>query len=91
MAAVPVFVYAAIFVLVNIAYFAFEYEALSQAQTLGVSARLRKITRARSVLTLAMFFVAMLVSLRFPWWGFGLICCVLLAYLRLEALGVHPE
>jgi uncharacterized membrane protein len=91
MAAVPVFVYAGIFVLVNIAYFAFEYEALSQAQTLGVSDRLRKITRARSVLTLAMFSVATLVSLKFPWCGFGLVCCVLLAYLRPEAPGVNLE
>jgi hypothetical protein len=91
MAAVPVFVYAGIFVLVNIAYFAFEYEALSQAQTLGVSDRLRKITRARSVLTLAMFSVATLGSLKFPWCGFGLVCCVLLAYLRPEAPGVNLE
>ena len=91
MAAVPVFVYAAIFVLVNTAYFAFEYEALAQAQTLGVSDRLRKITRARSVLTLGMFFIAMLVSLRFPWCGFGLVCCVLLAYLRPDAPGAISE
>ncbi len=35
MAAVPVFVYAAVFVLVNIAYLAFECEALSTAETRG--------------------------------------------------------
>ncbi len=91
MAAVPVFVYAAIFVLVNIAYFAFECEALSLAETRVVSERVRKITRARSALTILIFVAAMLVSLRYPWCGFGVVCCVLLAYLRPEAPGVHPE
>jgi uncharacterized membrane protein len=85
MAAVPVFVYAAIFVLVNIAYLAFECEALTAAETRGVSIRVRKIRRARSVLTLAIFLGSMLISLRFPLCGFGLVCCVLFAYLRPEA------
>ncbi|HXO96263.1 MAG TPA: TMEM175 family protein [Chthoniobacterales bacterium] len=84
MAAVPVFVYAAIFVLVNIAYLAFECEALSTAETRGVSIRVRKIRRARSILTLAIFLGSMLISLRFPLCGFGLVCCVVFAYLRPE-------
>ena len=71
MAAVPVFVYAAIFVLVNIGYLAFECEALTAAETRGVSIRVRKIRRARSVLTLAIFLGSMLISLRFPLCGFG--------------------
>jgi uncharacterized membrane protein len=87
MAAVPVFVYAAIFVLVNIAYLAFECEALSPAETRAASNRVRKIRRARSVLTLGFFLVAMLISLRFPLGGFGLVCCVLFAYLRPEPPG----
>jgi hypothetical protein len=87
MAAVPVFVYAAIFVLINIAYLAFECEALSPAETRAASNRVRKIRRARSVLTLGFFLVAMLISLRFPLGGFGLVCCVLFAYLRPEPPG----
>jgi uncharacterized membrane protein len=89
MAAVPVFVYAAVFVLVNIAYLAFECEALSTAETRGVSIRVRKIRRARSVLTLAIFLGSMLISLRFPLCGFGLVCRVLFAYLCPEAPTVH--
>jgi hypothetical protein len=49
------------------------------------------MTRTRSSLTLAMFVIAMLVSLRFPSWGFGLVCCVLFVYLRPEAPGSDPE
>jgi uncharacterized membrane protein len=89
MAAVPVFVYAAVFVRVNIAYLAFECEALSPTETRAVSNRLRKIRRMRSVLTSVIFLVAMLVSLRFPLCGFGLVCCALLAYLRPEAPGLN--
>src|SRR5262245_62122163 len=85
LAAVPVFVYAAVFVLVNLAYCAFVWEALAQAEVEEVSARMRRITRTRSFLTLGMFAIAMLLSLKFPLWGFGLVCCVLLVYLWPEA------
>jgi TMEM175 potassium channel family protein len=84
LAAVPVFVYAAVFVLVNLAYCAFVWEALAQAEVEAVSARMRRITLTRSFLTLGMFVTAMLLSLKFPLWGFGSVCCVLLVYLRPE-------
>ena len=42
---------------------------------------MRRITLARSFLTLGMFVIAMLLSLKFPLWGFGSVCCVLLVYL----------
>ena len=66
LAAVPVFVYAAVFMLVNLAFRAFEREALAQAEVEEVSARMRRITLARSFLTLGMFVIAMLLSLKFP-------------------------
>jgi uncharacterized membrane protein len=91
LAAVPVFVYAAVFVLVNLAYRPFERESLAQVEVEEISARMRRITRARSLLTLGMFVIAMLLSLKFPLLGFGLVCCVLLVYLRPEAPGVHRE
>jgi uncharacterized membrane protein len=91
LAAVPVFVYAAVFVLVNLAYRPFERESLAQVELEEISARMRRITRARSLLTLGMFVIAMLLSLKFPLLGFGLVCCVLLVYLRPEAPGVHHE
>jgi uncharacterized membrane protein len=81
LAAVPVSVYAAVFVLVNLAYCAFVWEALAQADVEKVSARMRRITRTRSFLTLGIFAITMLLSLKFPLWGFGLVCCVLLVYL----------
>ena len=66
LAAVPVAVYAAVFVLVNLAYCAFVWEALAQAEVEEVSARMRRITDTRSFLTLGMFVIAMLLSLKFP-------------------------
>jgi uncharacterized membrane protein len=84
-AAVPVAVYAAIFVLVNSAYVAFVWEVLAQAEVQEkVSARMRQITRVRSVVTLGIFVIAMVLSLKFPLWGFGLVSGVLFAYLRPE-------
>lgn len=82
LATAPVFVYAAVFVLVNAAYLAFGWEVMSQASESDVSPRLRKFTRVRSLLALLMFLLAMLLSLWSPHSAFGLICCVLLLYLR---------
>ena len=80
----PVFVYAAVFVLVNLAYIPFEWHALSAALTEEVSLKARRIARVRSTITLGAFVLAMLVSLRSPYSGFGLVCCALLLYLRPE-------
>jgi len=91
LAAVPVSVYAAVFVLVNLAYCAFVWEVLAQAEVKEISARMRRITLTRSFLTLGMFVIAMLLSLKFPLWGFGSVCCVLLVYLWPEALGFSHE
>ena len=71
LAAVPVSVYAAVFVLVNLAYCAFVWEVLAQAEVEEISARMRRITLMRSFLTLGMFVIAMLLSLKFPLSGFG--------------------
>ena len=91
LAAVPVFVYAAVFVLVNLAFRSFEREALAQAEAEEVSARMRRIARTRSFLMCGMCVIAMLVALKFPLWGFGLVSCVLLVYLRPEAPGAHMK
>lgn len=89
-AAVPVFVYAAIFVLANSAYLAFAWEVLAQAEVQGkVSARMRQMTLIRSFVTLGMFVIAMVLSLKFPLWGFGLVSSVLFTYLRPGASGGH--
>jgi hypothetical protein len=40
-------------------------------------------------MTLGMFVIAMVLSFKFPFWGFGLVSCVLFAYLRPEASGAE--
>ncbi len=91
LAAVPVFVYAAVFVLVNLAYIPFEWHALASAPVEEISARTRRFAKVRSSVTLGTFIVAMLVSLKSPSLGFGLICCALLVYLRPELPGVGSK
>jgi uncharacterized membrane protein len=91
LAAVPVFVYAAVFVLVNLAYIPFEWHALASAPVEEISARTQRFAKIRSLFTLGTFVIAMLVALKFPSLGFGLICCALLVYVRPEALGFSDE
>ena len=81
LAAAPVFVYALVFVFIEIAYFAFERTALSQATERDFPPRQRRIAHMRSYLALALFSAAALVSLWAPAVGFALVCCVLLIYL----------
>jgi uncharacterized membrane protein len=89
-AATPVAVYAAVFVMVNSAYVAFVWEVLAQAEVQKkVSPPMQQVTRVRSVVTLGIFAVAMVISIKFPLWGFGLVLCVLLAYLRPEHSAEH--
>ena len=83
LAAVPVFVYAAVFVLVELAYLQFEYQTLAQAVVDELSQQTR-LARTRSVLAFGSFLTAMLVSLKLPRLGFGLVCCAVLLYLRPE-------
>jgi uncharacterized membrane protein len=91
LAAVPVFVYAAVFVLVELAYLRFEHHALSQAVVEQISHRSRRLARVRSFCALGLFLTAMLVSLKLPLLGFGLVCSALLLYLRPEPPGDRGE
>jgi hypothetical protein len=50
---------------------------------------MRQVTRVRSVVTLGIFAIAMVISVKFPLWGFGLVPCVLFAYLRPEDSAEH--
>lgn len=81
LAAAPVFVYAMVFVLVEIAYIAFEGEVLSQAGVSDITPALRRLTRIRSYLALGMFGAAAAVSFWSPLTGLALVCCVLFIYL----------
>jgi uncharacterized membrane protein len=89
-AAAPVTVYAAVFVMVNSAYVVFVWEVLAQAEVQKkVPPGTMRVTRIRSLVTLWLFAIAMVVSLKFPLWGFGLVPCILFAHLRPEASGRH--
>jgi uncharacterized membrane protein len=91
LAAAPVSAYAAVFVLVNLAYIPFEWHALSFAPEEIIPARARRLAKARSSLTLGAFILAMLVSLKFPRLGFALICLALLLYLSPEVPGAGKK
>jgi uncharacterized membrane protein len=100
LAAGPVLLYAAVFVLVNIAFLGYQQETLSQVSDSEVSATTRRLTRARALITLGIFVTATCVAYWSSWLGFGLVCCVLLIHLRPQVPGeglerhahrVHPE
>ena len=78
----PVLVYAAVFVMVNIAFLGYQQEALSQATDSEVSSAARRNTRARALTTLGIFVTATCVAYWSPRLGFGLVCCVVLIYLQ---------
>ena len=81
LAAAPVFIYALVFVLVEIAYIAFEQVAFSQATGADITPQLRRIAKIRSYLALGMFSTAAGISFWSPQSGLGLVCCVLFIYL----------
>lgn len=91
LAAGPVVVYAAVFVMVNVAFLGYQQEALSQASTNEVSATTRHFTRVRALITLGIFAVAACVGYWHPPSGFALVCCVLLIYLRPQVPGERLE
>jgi uncharacterized membrane protein len=80
-AAVPVFVYAAVIVLVNLSYHGFASEVVPR-QELGGLGGIRKRTLTRSAITLGLFAAAMFLSLRFALLAFALVTCVLITYAR---------
>jgi uncharacterized membrane protein len=89
LAAVPVFVYAGVFVLVELAYLQFEHHILAQAVVEEIPHRTRRLTQIRSLIAFGLFLTAMLVSLKFPLCGFGLVCCAVLLHLRPEPPGIQ--
>jgi uncharacterized membrane protein len=91
LAAVPVFVYAGVFLLVELAYLQFEHYALSQAALHEISQQTRRLARIRSLIALGLFLTGMLGSLKFPLCGFGLVCCAVLLYLRPEPSGIRGD
>lgn len=88
LADVPVAMYAAVFLLVNVTYLALVWETLFVKGEGGVSARARRLLHLRSFVTIALFTIAMIAAFWYPLTGFGIVCCCLLLYLRPELPGV---
>ena len=86
-AAVPVVFYAAVFVMVNIAFLGYQQEVLSQASDIEVSPTTRRLTRMRALISLVIFITATCVAYWSPWSGFALVCCVVLVYVRPQVPG----
>ena len=93
LAAVPMAVYAAVFVLVNISYLFLENEAMRQAEADGalLRGRARRYTHARSVLTLIVFGVSLVLALYAPRSAFVLLCACVLSYLSPGSLACSSE
>jgi uncharacterized membrane protein len=87
LASSPVVFYAGLFVCIDIAYNVFEYRVLAHADTMRVSARIRRMARRRSLIVLASFTTAMLLAIVAPRLGFGLICGALILHFRSEVPG----
>lgn len=83
LAPVPVFVYAAVVLCVNLSYHGFAYEVIERAPQ-ATDKRIRRRALGRSFLTIGLFALAMMLALRVPFIAFGLVTCVLLTY-------SHPE
>ena len=82
LAAAPVSLYAAVFILVNITYLALCWEAVDRPSHEDVSVRMRRLMQMRSFITIAVFVTAALLALRWPVVAMALICLCLIGYLR---------
>jgi uncharacterized membrane protein len=89
LAPAPVAAYAAIFVLVNLAYLAFERQVIRHADPHKFPEPARKMARRRSIATVAIFASAIVVAFALPKIAFAMICAALLLYLRPEPLGAR--
>ena len=83
-APVPVAMYAFIFLLVNITYVLLIYETIGREGGKSIALEPRLRLGIRSLLTLALFTIAMIVAFWYPYFGFGIVCGCLISYLRPE-------
>ena len=78
----PVAFYAAVFFLVNLTYIFLIWELIDRRPIDGISPRLRRIMRFRSLTTLCLFAVAAVIALKYPLAGLGICICCLILYLK---------
>jgi uncharacterized membrane protein len=82
LAAAPVTMYAAVFVLVNITYVALCWEAVDRPAREDVSQRMQRLMHMRSVITIGVFAAAAIIAIWWPVAAMVLICLCLVGYLR---------
>lgn len=75
----PVAFYAAVFFLVNATYIGLIWELIDEN---ALSARMLRMMRVRSIVTLCIFGVASIVALKAPLLALGMCVCCLIVYLR---------
>jgi len=82
LAAVPVAIYAAIFVVVNATYLTLCWEVVDRPANEGVTNLMRRLLQMRSFVTIGIFIIAAVVALAWPLMAMALICLCLTGYLR---------
>ncbi len=87
----PVALYAAGFVLVNATYIALRWAVADQLRGIDLQMGMARMMRVRAFFTLGGFTLAMIISLKWPGIGMGLICFCLLLYVRPDAPGIKPK
>jgi uncharacterized membrane protein len=78
----PVAFYAAVFFLVNVTYISLIWELIDRTSADEASPTVRRIMHVRSMITLCLFGVAVLVALKYPLAGLGICICCLIVYLK---------
>jgi uncharacterized membrane protein len=78
----PVAFYAAVFFLVNVTYICLIWELIGRKSRGAGSPKVREAMRLRSVSTLCLFAIAVIVALRYPLAGLGICVGCLVVYLR---------
>ncbi|MBR0933223.1 TMEM175 family protein [Bradyrhizobium jicamae] len=91
MAAAPVVVYAVIFLLIDLAYLAFERAVLQQADQTVISPRARTLAQRRTLLAVLVFAAGAAIAPFIPLAGFATVCCALLLYLKPEMFSRHTK
>ena len=86
MAPAPVAVYASLFLLVDLAYLAFERAVLAQADPMLMPEHATKRAQRRTLLAVAVFAAAAIVAPFAPLLGFAIVCCALVLYLSPETI-----
>ncbi|GAY15704.1 TMEM175 family protein [Mycobacterium sp. shizuoka-1] len=91
LAPAPVALYAAVFVMVNVTYLALCWEAVDRVSHQDLTARVQRMMRMRSFITIVVFAVAAVVALKWPLAATLLICLCLVGYLRPDIPGVKAS